>query len=112
MNNYLIIHASFGTPYNNWFPWLHDHLQKQNKEVMVPYFPYGKSYQTFESWSNLLDVYRKTSFFNSETTVIAHSIGCSFITKYILEKQMIIDKLILVAPFNNYIVGGGMIITM
>jgi len=43
--------------------------------------------------------------FDSNTTVIAHSIGCAFIVKYLLEKGMILGNLILVAPFNNYLVG-------
>lgn len=107
MTNYLIIHGSFGTPYNNWFPWLHNHLMEKGKHVIVPYFPYGKNYQNFENWANLLDSYRKSKIFNSSTVVIAHSIGCAFIAKYILERHMIISKLILVAPFNNYSVDGG-----
>ena len=85
MRNYLIIHGSFGNPYNNWFPWLHQQLLNKNK----------------------LDTYRKARIFNSNTVVIAHSIGCAFITKYLLNRNMIVSKLILVAPFNNYIVDSG-----
>ena len=106
MDNYLIIHGSFGSPYSNWFPWLHQKLQEENKQVVVPYFPFGKEFQNFENWANLLDTYRKTRVFSSDTVVIAHSIGCAFITKYILDRGMIISKLILVAPFNNYSVDG------
>ena len=107
MDNYLIIHGSFGTPYSNWFPWLHQKLQEDNKQVMVPYFPYGKSFQDFDNWANLLDAYRKMRIISSHTTVIAHSIGCAFIVKYLLERRMIMSKLILVAPFNNYSVDNG-----
>ena len=107
MTNYLVIHGSFGTPYSNWFPWLHQKLQEENKQITIPYFPYGKDFQNFENWSNLLDTYHKARIFSSDTVVIAHSIGCAFITKYILERRMIIGKLILVAPFNNYSVDGG-----
>ena len=107
MDNYLIIHGSFGTPYSNWFPWLHQKLHDENKQVIVPYFPYGKSFQNLDNWTNLLDTYRKMRIINSYTTVIAHSIGCAFIVKYLIEKGMIMSKLILVAPFNNYTVDGG-----
>ena len=107
MTNYLIIHGSFETPYNNWFPWLNQQLLNENKQVVVPYFPYGKDFQNFENWANLLDTYRKARVFNSNTVIIAHSIGCAFIVKYLLNRNMIVSKLILVAPFNNYIVDSG-----
>ena len=106
-NNYLIIHGSFGTPYSNWFPWLHKHLKQSNEKVIVPYFPYGKDFQTFENWASLLDNYRKLRIINSNTIVIAHSIGCAFIAKYLLDRGMIFSKLILIAPFNNYSVDNG-----
>lgn len=107
MTNYLIIHGSFGTPYSNWFPWLHEQLQNDNKQVLVPYFPYGKDFQSFDNWASILDTYRKVKMFNSDTVVVAHSIGCAFIAKYLLERNMIVSKLILVAPFNNYEVDDG-----
>lgn len=32
MENYFIIHGSFGSPYSNWFSWLYDFIEdKENK---------------------------------------------------------------------------------
>ena len=39
--NYFIIHGSFGSPFSNWFGWLHGFLEDDRKEVYVPDFPSG-----------------------------------------------------------------------
>ena len=36
MDNYIIIHGSFGSKDGNWFPWLKNELEKDNKDVVVP----------------------------------------------------------------------------
>ena len=33
MNNYFIIHGSFGSPYSNWFSWLQDFITSEEKQV-------------------------------------------------------------------------------
>ena len=33
MENYFIIHGSFGSPFGNWFSWLHDFLETY-KQIM------------------------------------------------------------------------------
>ena len=30
MENYFIIHGSFGSPFGNWFSWLHDFIDTKN----------------------------------------------------------------------------------
>lgn len=62
MNNYIIIHGSFGSKDGNWFPWLKQELEQQNKKVEVPQMPVGVGNQNFEKWSNvLIDYYHNTS---------------------------------------------------
>lgn len=53
MNNYFIIHGSYGNPYKNWIPWLKKELGKRKLNCMVPNFtsPYQQNY---ESWSKIL----------------------------------------------------------
>ena len=54
MENYFIIHGSFGSPFGNWFSWLHDFITEDGKQVYVPDFPIGVGYQNYENWSKLL----------------------------------------------------------
>lgn len=39
--NCIIVHGSFSNPFQNWFSWLHDELEKDNYNVYVPQFPVG-----------------------------------------------------------------------
>ena len=32
MKNYIVLHGSFGSKDGNWFPWLEEQLENQNKE--------------------------------------------------------------------------------
>ena len=99
MNNYIILHGSFGSKDGNWFPWLKEQLEVQNKEVIVPQMPVGVGNQNFENWSNELD---KLDI-NENTIIIAHSIAPVFVCKYLINKQKRVKKLIFVCGFNNYL---------
>ena len=98
MNNYIIIHGSYGTVDGNWFPWLKQELEKNNNKVELPQFPIGLNIQNYDSWSKVLD---KIDI-NENTTIIAHSIGPIFICKYLINKKIKVKKLIFVCGFNNY----------
>ena len=49
MENYFIIHGSFGSPFENWFSWLHDFIENEGKQVYVPQFPIGVGYQNYDN---------------------------------------------------------------
>ena len=49
MENYFIIHGSFGSPFGNWFSWLQDFISSDGKQVYVPQFPIGVDYQNYEN---------------------------------------------------------------
>ena len=99
MNNYIIIHGSFGSKDGNWFPWLKEKLEKQNKKVDVPQMPIGVGNQNFENWSKELDKLE----INENTIIIAHSIAPVFVCKYLINKQVKVKKLVFVCGFNNYL---------
>ena len=99
MDNFIIIHGSFGSKDGNWFPWLKSELEKLNKEVVVPQMPVGVGNQNFESWSNVLDRLN----INENTTIIAHSIAPIFVCKYLILNKIKVRKLIFVCGFNNYL---------
>ena len=98
MENYLIIHGSFGSSEGNWFPWLKEQLEKDNKKVLVPQMPVGIDKQNFDSWSEVLNKIAINEF----TTIIAHSIAPIFICKYLITNKIKVKKLIFVCGFNNY----------
>ena len=55
MNNYIIIHGSFGSNDGNWFPWLKEKLEQKGSKVEVPQMPIGVGNQNFENWANILN---------------------------------------------------------
>ena len=103
MENYFIIHGSFGSPFVNWFSWLYDFLSIDGKQVYVPQFPIGVGYQNYENWSKLLKYYLDLKLINENTTIIAHSIAPIFVSKFLVENKIKVKKLGFVCGFNNYL---------
>lgn len=99
MNNYIILHGSFGSKDGNWFPWLKDELEKKGKIVDVPQMPVGVGNQNFENWSKIMDSLN----IDETTTIIAHSIAPIFVCKYLILNKKSVKKLIFVCGFNNYL---------
>jgi len=101
-NNYFIIHGSFGSPFSNWIPWLQDNIKIRGDEVYVPHFPIGMGYQTYTNWSELLRYYVGLGLIDETTTIVAHSIGAVFVSKFLIENKVKVRRLIFVCGFNNY----------
>ena len=99
MEKYIIIHGSFGSKDGNWFPWLKNKLEKDNKDVVVPQMPVGVGNQNFENWSKVLNEFN----INENTTIIAHSIAPIFVCKYLITNKIKVKKLVFVCGFNNYL---------
>ena len=51
----VIIHGSYGSPDENWFPWLKKELQKIGYKVFVPAFPTPKN-QKLGVWKGIFDM--------------------------------------------------------
>ena len=101
MYDFVIIHGSYGSPFENWFPWLFDELTNKGKNVVCPQFPCGQGIQNFENWEKVLDAY--LPFINEKTTFIGHSLAPAFIVDYLLKKELKVDKLLFAAPFYGKI---------
>lgn len=99
IDNYIIIHGSFGSKDGNWFPWLKKQLEGKDKKIDIPQMPVGVGKQNFESWSKVLD---KLTI-NENTIIIAHSIAPIFVCKYLITNKITVKKLIFVCGFNNYL---------
>lgn len=99
MKNFFIIHGTFGHNKENWFPWLEEELKKRGKVVYNFNYPTPEK-QNFESWSAVLEKVKDK--IDEESTFICHSIGCVFLAKYCIEKNIKIGKCIFVSGCNNY----------
>ncbi len=82
MKNAFIIHGTAGYPEENWFPWLKQELQPLGYNVIIPQFPTPEN-QTAEAWFEVFEKYLE--FYTSETILIGHSLGGTFILN-ILQK--------------------------
>jgi len=74
--NAFIIHGSFGSPEENWFPWLKAELEKLGVEVFVPRFPTPEG-QNLENWLKVFEEFEGK--INEETVFVGHSLGPAFI---------------------------------
>ena len=92
LNNYIVVHGSFGSSNENWFPWIKNELESRNLKVDVPNMPIGVGIQNFESWAEVLD----KLIINANTTIIAHSIAPVFICKYLITKKIRVKNLIII----------------
>lgn len=103
MKNYFIVHGSFSNPSGNWFGWLTKYIAEHGLgSVYTPSFPVGVGNQNYENWSALLNVYAKLGLINADTTIIAHSIAPVFVSKFLVQNSIKVDKLVFVCGFNNY----------
>lgn len=100
--NILLVHGSYGKPFENWFPWLEDELAKKSISCIIPSFP-TPEHQNYNDWSKLLDYYRDMGIINEETILIGHSCGAICVTRYICDNDIKVKSLITVSGYNNYI---------
>lgn len=103
-NTFFIIHGSFGSPFENWFPSSFAFLTKEEKRCFVPHFPSPVG-QTFENWSKILKSYSDKQILNSESVIICHSSSCPFVLKFAKANNFKFKCLITVSGFNNFFSG-------
>ena len=104
MNNYFIIHGSFGSPFVNWFPYLRKEIESRNLEVYTPDFPTGIGYQNYTIWERVLEAYVSAGLINENTVIFAHSIAPIFICKFLVSHKINVKRLVFVCGFNNYLI--------
>lgn len=104
MKNLFIFHGSFGSPYENWFPWLFNYLSENKLSTIVPFLPtpYG---QSFENWGRILDAYVTANILTKNSIIVCHSSSSVFILKYAKSRNLVFNFLITVSGFNNFFSG-------
>ena len=101
MFDYVIVHGSYGHPFENWFPWLFQKLSETGKNVLAPQFPCGSEVQNYTNWTKVMNAYK--GYIGKETSFIGHSLAPAFITDYILDNNLQVKNLYFAAPFYNLI---------
>lgn len=101
MYDYVIVHGSYGTPFENWFPWVFNKLSEQGKNVLAPQFPCGSEIQNYSNWCKVMNAYK--AYIGRDTTFIGHSLAPAFITDYLLDNSLSVKNLHFVAPFYGLI---------
>ncbi len=91
-----IIHGFNGDTTYTFGPSLKTFLESCGYHVYMPNFPI-RSEASYEKWSNILDAYKE--YFNSETIVIAHSIGNPFFIRYLATNKLACNLYVSVAGF-------------
>jgi len=76
--NVIKIHGAYGSPEENWIPWLKKELENLGCKVFVPKFPTPKN-QTLNNWFKVFKKYEK--YLNEDTILIGHSLGPAFILR-------------------------------
>lgn len=99
MYDFVIIHGSFGSPFENWSPWLFDELGKSGYDVLAPQLPTIN--QNYQNWENVLSSYDQ--FIDENTSIIAHSLGPAFVLDYLINKNKKVNNLYFAAPFYGLI---------
>jgi len=79
---------------SHWLPWLQKQLLIQGYYVQTPEI-FEAFDPRYEDWKKELERFN----INEETILIGHSCGGGFLTRWLSEKEIKIDKLILVAPW-------------
>jgi hypothetical protein len=91
-----ILHGWGGDSTTNWFPWLKDQEENKGNEVFVPDFPstdFPKYNEWKEHWEELYAPQIEPS-----SVLIGHSLGGSFLLRWISESNTSVARLMLVAP--------------
>ncbi len=100
MQNIFLIHGSYGSPEENWFPWIKDELEKLDYKVQAPKFPTPEG-QSLETWLKAFEPYRE--YLTEETIFVAHSLGPAFCLAVIETLDHPIKACFFVAGFIDFL---------
>jgi predicted alpha/beta hydrolase family esterase len=76
MRTVIIIHGSYGSPDENWFPWLKKQVRDAGHKAIVPEFPTPDG-QNLESWRRTFDA--MAGGLTRDNILVGHSLGVAFI---------------------------------
>ncbi|MBN1502756.1 serine hydrolase family protein [Candidatus Woesearchaeota archaeon] len=95
-----IIHGAYGSPQENWIPWLKFELKKIKSEVIIPAFPTPEG-QSLKNWMSVFERYLEE--LDEDTILIGHSIGATFVLRVLEKIKKQIKASFLVAGVLSYL---------
>lgn len=103
MASLFVLHGSFGTPAENWIPWLADRWREEHGfgSAITPNLPTPDG-QSFDTWAGILDAYRSGGILTAESVIVAHSSSPIFVLKYAQERDAQFRGLVSVSGFNGF----------
>ncbi len=96
MTRFFILHGWGGDSTTNWFPWLKRIEEKKGNEVLVPDFP-NTEFPNYKEWCKHWEGFYASKV-NKKSVLIGHSLGGSFLLRWLSESNISIARLVLVAP--------------
>lgn len=76
MTKVFIIHGAFGSPEENWSPWLKQKLEELNCKVFMPKFPTPEG-QSLENWNKIFA--KDKDQVDENTIFVGHSLAPAFL---------------------------------
>jgi len=92
----VIIHGAYGTPNENWLPWLAENLYSHGVEVITPQFPTPEG-QSLENWLQTFD--RQVGNVEQDMVLVGHSTGAIFILNLLGRVEKSVKSIFLVSGF-------------
>ena len=96
MPNVFIIHGAYGSPEENWFPWLKEELTKLGCTVFRPQFPTPHR-QSLGNWLKVFEEF--FPYLDEDSIVVGHSLGVAFLLTVIEKSENPIKTTFFVAGF-------------
>jgi len=95
--NVIIVHGAYGYPGENWFTWLKTELEIRSIHCCVPALPTPNN-QHLTTWLNKFEMITK-DFITPDTVLIGHSLGATFILRWLEKYFGKLKSVILVGAF-------------
>lgn len=109
---FVIFHGAFGSPDENWFPYLRKNLETLGQTVLIPQFPIENfdqltasgpntipKHQTLSNWLSKFGEITKDFRKNEKLCFIGHSLGPLFILHAVSKYNIHLDSAFFVCPF-------------
>jgi predicted alpha/beta hydrolase family esterase len=94
----IAIHGTYGSPDENWFPWLRDKVLKTGNSVQIPSFPTPER-QSLESWRRSFD--EQIGKVGDHHILVGHSLGATFICDILQRSESAIRASFFVSGFSE-----------
>lgn len=92
----VIVHGAYGSPEENWFPWLKEQLENDGYHVVVPQFPTPEG-QKPKAWLDILN--KEVPRFDENLIMVGHSLGPAMILRKLENVERPIRASFLVSVF-------------